>query len=94
MQVLSEGTILPFYLCRFYHIERVNLKFCILEISDFVSNFIDSGPSITLNCKYVHAYYYKELKRGKKSVSDLVDDCMKGILSGPQRLKIHLLIQM
>ena len=93
MQVLSEGTILPFYLCRYYHIERVNLKFCILEISDFVSNYIDSGPSITLNCKYVHAYY-KELKRGKKSVSDLVDDCMKGILSGPQRLKIHLLIQM
>ena len=89
MQVLSEGTILPFYLCRYYHIERVNLKFCILEISDFVSNYIDSGPSITLNCKYVHAY-----SRICKSVSDLVDDCMKGILSGPQRLKIHLLIQM
>ena len=49
MQVLSEGNILTFY-----YIERVNLLFCILEISNFISNFIDSRPSITLICKYGH----------------------------------------
>ena len=62
MQVLSEETILPFYL------PYRTCEFAIMHL----------GPSITLNCKYVHAYH-NELKRGKKSFLDLVDDFMKGI---------------